>query len=143
MSAPIARCTGLASGATVRDSQGPRAPEAPTISPTVGVNATRADSCFPPLSSEKRGLDSVPFVTAAAISTRSDFQLTCTPVSHWNALTSGTPGAVLVDPIGKLERHPRALIRSTSSADEGRASVRSEVRYWYASGYPMTGLLEL
>jgi hypothetical protein len=140
MSAPKALCSEPSPPGTRRESQAPPAPDTPTTSPTAGVTTTRPDSCLPPLSSDRRGFDRVPWVSAVVTSTGPAFHRIWTPVSHRKPLMSGSPGPGAGFPTGKLERHPRPRIHSTSSADAGAASLRSDVRYWYARGYPMTGL---
>jgi hypothetical protein len=76
---------------TRRSRNSPRATDPPIVNPTVGVTVNLAASCFPELSSETRGFETVPLVTATAAVIVFHTVETWTPVSQVNALTSGTP----------------------------------------------------
>src|SRR5215468_7649691 len=71
---------------SVRLAYSPRAPESPSSNPGPGFQATRAETCLPSLSSWKRGLPSVPWVTAAASDTGSEPTRASIPVSQRKAV---------------------------------------------------------
>src|SRR5688572_27112722 len=99
------------------------------ISPTAGVTVARTAICLPPLSSETLGFDAVPLVTPTAAFRIFQLVDTCTPVSHVNALTSGTPRSGRRLPTEYSDNHPRPRIASSSSTLDGVLSARSDVRY--------------
>ena len=82
-----------AAAAASRLTNAPRANDVPSTRPVAGAIVTRPVICLPELSSETRGFESVPVVTAAVASMARQPVVICTPVSHVKALTSGTPRA--------------------------------------------------
>ena len=101
----------------------------PKVRPVTGLTVVRKDTCLPVLSSETRGLDGVPLVTATAPVTMFQPADTWTPVSQVKALTSGTPRCPTRSPTEYADSQPRPRIRTSSSRSAGTLSGRSYVRY--------------